>query len=50
MPATSAPVQTATTPGSASAGDTSMATIRPCAIGERTIRMCSWCGNEISPM
>ena len=22
--------------------------MRPCAIGERTTRMCSWCGNEIS--
>src|SRR5262249_43647408 len=44
----SAAVQTATTPGSARAADVSIATILPWAWFERTIRMWSWCGNEMS--
>src|SRR5262245_46928858 len=41
-------VQTATTPGEALAAAVSMPTIRPCATGERTTRMCSCDGNETS--
>src|SRR6516164_7076045 len=41
-------VQTATTPDSARAADVSTATILPWAWFERTIRMWSWCGKEMS--
>src|SRR5262249_15133469 len=41
-------VQPAPTPGGARAADVSTATILPWAWFERTIRMWSWCGNEMS--
>ena len=46
--ATSAPVHTATTPGAPRAARRSTARSRPNATGERTTRMVSWCGNEMS--
>src|SRR4051812_15086908 len=48
MSATSAKVQTATTPGSASAAAVSILTMRPCANAERTTRMWSMWGNTTS--
>src|SRR6516165_388053 len=45
----SAEVQTATTPGMARAAAVSMETMLPWAWLERTTRIWSWCGNEISP-
>ena len=45
----SAAVHTATTPGPARAAAVSMERMLPCAWFERTTRMCSWCGKEISP-
>src|SRR5262245_16497896 len=45
---TSAEVQTATTPGIASAAAVSIDTMRPCACAERTTRMCSMRGKATS--
>src|SRR6516225_1700397 len=45
----SAEVQTATTPGMARAAAVSTETMLPCAWLERTTRIWSWWGNEISP-
>src|SRR5215510_7738981 len=46
--AISSMVHTATTPGAALAAAVSMLTMRPCATGERTTRMCSASGNVTS--
>ena len=43
-----APVQTATTPVARLASLVSIPRSRPSATGERTTRMTSWCGNEMS--
>src|SRR5262245_56111234 len=48
MSETSAAVQTATTPGNASAAAVSIDAIRPCACAERTTRMCSMRGKTTS--
>src|SRR5262245_58965286 len=48
MSATSAAVQTATTPGNASAAAASIDAMRPCACAERTTRMCSMRGKATS--
>src|SRR6185437_12658716 len=46
--ATSAAVQTSTTPGAPRAALVSIETIRPCACADRTTRMCNWCAKPTS--